>query len=324
MRSIFPEIAILMAIYEPRMDWLEEQLKSLNAQTYPNLQLYIRDDCSPTVSFESIRTLAQETIKNIPYVIERNQRNLGSNGTFALLTEEASGEYFAYCDQDDIWLPEKLSILQETIKREQAELVCSDMIIIDGEGRKTADSITEVRKRHIFKTGDNLAPQLIISSFVTGCTMLVRAETAKAALPFCPYMIHDHYLAFYAATKGKILSLPDKLVQYRLHGSNQSAVMAGVKDRESYYRIRIEQLCLRVQWLQKRFREDDELTQALDKAGQWSRARAKCFHGEKGQKKTIWKYRHFGQSVSLFEILWGGMPNQLFMFSIRLIQKGIL
>ena len=31
-----PRIAILMAVYEPRMDWLREQLESLNAATYPN------------------------------------------------------------------------------------------------------------------------------------------------------------------------------------------------------------------------------------------------------------------------------------------------
>ena len=44
-----PRIAILMAVYEPQMDWLREQLKSLERQTYPNLHLYIRDDGSSTV-----------------------------------------------------------------------------------------------------------------------------------------------------------------------------------------------------------------------------------------------------------------------------------
>ena len=49
-----PRIAILMAIYEPRMDWLREQLESLDQQTYPNLKLYIRDDASPKVRYEDI------------------------------------------------------------------------------------------------------------------------------------------------------------------------------------------------------------------------------------------------------------------------------
>ena len=97
-----------MAVYEPRLDWLKEQLDSLNAQTYPNLKLYIRDDCSPTVSFEGIKKLVSESITAFPYIIGRNSENWGSNTTFELLTKEADGKYFAYCDQDDIWLPEKL------------------------------------------------------------------------------------------------------------------------------------------------------------------------------------------------------------------------
>ena len=98
-----PQIAILMAVYEPRMDWLREQLLSLNAQTYPNLKLYVRDDCSPSVPYEEIQSCLQDCISAFPYTIQRNEKNLGSNGTFEQLTREAGGDYFAYCDQDDIW-----------------------------------------------------------------------------------------------------------------------------------------------------------------------------------------------------------------------------
>ena len=112
-----PRIAILMAVYDPRMDWLREQLLSLNAQTYPNLMLYVRDDCSPTVPYEDIQQCVRECITNFPYVMTRNERNLGSNLTFQQLTLEAEGVYFAYCDQDDIWLPEKLTVLEEISKK---------------------------------------------------------------------------------------------------------------------------------------------------------------------------------------------------------------
>ena len=74
-----PRIAILMAVYEPNLQWLKEQLLSLNEQTYPNLYLYIREDCSPTVSFAKIASLVEECITAFPYEIERNSKNLGSN-----------------------------------------------------------------------------------------------------------------------------------------------------------------------------------------------------------------------------------------------------
>ena len=129
-----PRIAILMAIYEPRMDWLEAQLRSLDAQTYPNLRLYIRDDCSPTVSFEAIAACVKECIRAFPFELRRNEKNLGSNGTFERLTLEAEGDYFAYCDQDDIWLPQKLEILEKAIENGQSkkpDLVFGDAQVID-------------------------------------------------------------------------------------------------------------------------------------------------------------------------------------------------
>ena len=248
-----PTISILMAVYEPRMDWLREQLESLEAQTYPNLKLYIRDDCSPTVPFEEIRSCAARCIRSFPYEVTRNEENLGSNGTFERLTQEAEGAFFAYCDQDDLWLPEKLAVLQRAQEESGAQLVCSDMYIIDGNGNRTADSIKKVRRHHRFRSGGDLAPGLTVSNFVTGCTMLIQAETAKGAVPFCPFMVHDHYLALCAAEKGEIISVPERLISYRVHGANQTGLLAGVTDRESYGRVRIAALVDRLGWLLENF-----------------------------------------------------------------------
>ncbi len=159
-----------MAVYEPRLDWLREQLDSLEKQTYPDLKLYVRDDCSRAVSFADIERCVGDCIRSFPYEIHRNEENLGSNETFQRLTEEADGEYFAYCDQDDVWLPEKLAVLQEELERTGALLVCSDMYIINGEGKRIADSITRIRKHHVFYSGEGLAKRLLFHNFVTGCT----------------------------------------------------------------------------------------------------------------------------------------------------------
>lgn len=319
-----PLISILMAVYEPRLDWLKEQLDSLNAQTYPNLKLYIRDDCSPTVSFEATKKLVSESITAFPYIIGRNSENRGSNTTFELLTKEADGKYFAYCDQDDIWLPEKLSILQQTIEAENASFVCSDMYVIDENGKQIADSITKVRKHHVFQEGADLADKLLIRNFASGCTVLIRADTAKAAIPFCPYMVHDHYLALYAAVNGTIITVHQPLISYRVHGGNQTSVLAGVTDRESYYRIRLEELEKRLDWLQIRFADDHNLSREIQDAQFWIAAREKWFSGDVSQKGTIWKYSRFSKAASLFELTTARMPESLFRLAAKLIQKGIL
>ena len=280
-----PRISILMAVYEPRLDWLREQLESLERQTYPNLMLYVRDDCSPTVPFEEIQSLVGECIRSFPWEAQRNEENLGSNGTFELLTREAEGEYFAYCDQDDVWLPEKLTVLQEALEREKALLVCSDMFVIDGDGRKTAKSITKVRRRHRFVSGTGLVNELLARNFVAGCAMLVRGKSAKKAVPFCPNMVHDHYIALCCAAEGSIQCLDKQLIYYRIHGKNQTGVLAGVKDKESYYKLRILEMQNRFQWLKEHWLYRRNFQKELEQCEKWIQARQDNWNGRKERKR---------------------------------------
>lgn len=318
-----PLIAILLAVYEPRLDWLREQLESLEAQTYPNLRLYVRDDCSPTVPFEEIRRCVEACIHNFPWMITRNEENVGSNGTFQRLTKEAEGVYFAYCDQDDVWLPNKLAVLQREMEHSGALLACSDMYIMDGTGRITADSITKVRRRHVFRSGKGLDEGLLISNFVTGCTMLVRAKSARAAVPFCPYMVHDHYIALYCAAAGEILSLPQPLIRYRIHGGNQTGLMAGVTGRKRYQEIRIDLPLEKFRWLESDFPYRESLKEAIKQRRLWMEARQRQWATGKG-KRLVWNYRQFSPLTTLFEVALRWLPEPIFRWTIWLIRKNII
>lgn len=317
-------IAILMALYEPRMDWLREQLMSLEAQTYPDLTLYVRDDCSSQASFDEAERCIKECIRSFPYVLRRNETNLGSNGTFERLTAEAEGEYFAYCDQDDVWLPEKLTTLQQALESQRAELVCSDMYVIDGDGKRTADSVTQVWKGHRFYSGEDVMKQLMIKNFVTGCTMLVRAGTAKEAIPFCPYMVHDYHIAVCAAKKGTVISLPQQLIGYRIHGGNQTLLMKGIHDKKSYCKILVEENIARLEWMIDKFQDDAQLVADMQVCLAWMRARRDNLLGVKGAKKRVLAGFSFGRRQSLFEVVMAGMPEWLFMIPVELKRRSIL
>lgn len=320
-----PLISIVMAVYEPNLQWFREQLDSLEAQTYPNLELLVIDDCSPTVPFETIRQYIAQSIRSFPYQVARNEKNLGSNGTFEKLTLQAHGKYIAYCDQDDIWFPQKLSTLQKEIEKPDIKMVCSDMHIIDGRGNQIADSITNVRKHHVFLSGSNLGKRLIVSNFVTGCTMMVYAEEARKAIPFCPYMVHDHYLALYVAMQGKIVSISDPLIKYRIHGNNQTTMMAGVEDKESYFQSRIITMLRRVNWLQSRMNINPDLGNYLEDVKRWMIARKKNFEGISWKaKRIIWKYRYFSPLTSIFEIIMAQAPEWCFMLIINLKKKNLI
>ncbi|WP_312612948.1 glycosyltransferase [Oscillibacter sp.] len=320
METDLPQIAILMAVYEPRLDWLRAQLLSLNAQTYPKLRLYIREDGSPTVPFETISACVAECIRAFPYTLERNEKNLGSNLTFQRLTEEAEGAYFAYCDQDDVWLPEKLTVLQEALERENALLVCSDMSVIDGDGALTAHSITQVRRHHVFRSGEDLAQGLLTHNFVSGCAMLVPSEAAKAAVPFCPDMVHDHYLALWCAERGRLVSLSRPLLQYRIHGGNQTGILSGVTDKASYGRVRIDGALDKLRWLSAHFPCREETRRVIAEQTLWLEARRRWWNHQ-GGGATVWKYRRFSPLPSMAELALRFAPEWIFRKAVALARR---
>lgn len=316
-----PLISIVMAVYNPNLQWLREQLTSLNAQSYSCLELHILDDCSPNISFEEIQSCVQDCICAFPYSLSRNEKNLGSNKTFERLTALAAGEYIAYCDQDDIWLADKLERLQAQFSDQTVHLACCDMFVIDAAGRQLADSITKVRPRHTFQSGNGLSEGLLFSNFVTGCTMLIRRSVAQQAIPFCPHMVHDHYLALIASTKGQIRSVMAPLIRYRIHGANQTGMLAGVHDRESYIRIRIKEPLHKFIWLKSCFPKQDVLQKTIEQGAAWTKSRLDHLSGEKGQVQTMWKFRRFGPLAVLFELVCARLPEPVFMLPVRMMAR---
>ena len=298
-----PRIAILMAVYEPRMDWLREQLLSLDAQTYPNLKLYIRDDCSPTVPFEEIQSCVQDCIRAFPYEIRRNEKNLGSNGTFELLTREAEGEYFAYCDQDDVWLPEKLSRLEAAMD-ENAQMAYCDMEIIDRAGRKIAGSLKEIRPRLRYMQGENLAEAYFFRNCTAGCSMLVRTEAARRAVPFPVQTVCDQWIAIVAALLGEVRFVETPLQDYRQHGNNQTGILTGVDSKEGYRSKRIGPLKERLaayRRLAEPSREMSAFIEAREQKLVWN----------------IWRYREFSPYEAAFEIAMCFLPDQVVKMFLR-------
>lgn len=318
-----PLISIVLATYNPRMDWFKEQLDSLEKQTYRPLELLVLDDCSSKVSLTEIEKFVAGSIRSIPYQIMQNEENLGSTRTFEKLTILANGEYIAYCDQDDVWHADKIKKYLAKFSQTNAAMVFSDMNVIDDRGNQVANSITRVRKHHKFQSGTGLAQSLLFRNFVTGCAMMMKTGEAQKAVPFCPYMVHDHWLALFSSVRGEICFLSQSLINYRVHGNNQTLLLAGVKDKNSYLDIRIITPLKKFLWLQERFKDDKKLSKVISQAIEWMTARRDNFIKRRAGFRKVWKYRRFSHMVSLFEIAAAFMPERLFYFFIVLGRKNI-
>lgn len=316
------KISIVLAIYKPNIVWLNQLLVSLNNQTYTNIELLVCDDCPQTPIDES---LFHSCITNFPFKIYKNNENLGSNKTFEYLTSLSTGSYIAYCDQDDIWENDKLEILVQKLEETNSLLAYSDLSIIDAQGIKTANSITEIRTRNIFYNGKNLAHKLLIKNFVTGCTMIIKNEIAKAAIPFPELMIHDHWLALYASSLGELYFVNQPLVQYRQHNNNQTSVLMNVKTKNDYLNERIVLPQQNFHFIKPKFSENINICQDIDFLINWYDLRRNWW--EKFNLVSMFKLIKFGKinpHTSMFEIITARLPEPLFCFLVKQIQQGKL
>lgn len=314
-----PLISIIMAVYKPNEKWFREQLRSLNEQTYPALELLICDDCP---EFPVEEKIISENIVNFPYVLVRNEKNMGSNKTFERLTELAGGKYISYCDQDDVWHSDKVKKMFSVLERTSSPMVCSDLNIIDGNGKLIADSITKVRKRHVFREGEGLAPQLLVSNFVTGCAMMMRADTAKRAVPFVDSLVHDQWLAICAATEGRIELIRESLIDYRQHEGNQTGILKGVYDKPSYYNERLIKFLPRLDDYKNRLYSGNMKT-AIDELDAFYHARIRYSRKMNFKDlKTMLKYKRYSKTGVLVETAMKFIPAPVFKKIVSLAKKG--
>ena len=125
-------IAILMATYNGSR-YLREQIDSILSQTNDNWQLYIHDDGSTDSTMDIILEYCNKYIGKIVYLNDA-QKHRGAAMSFMYLLKQVEADYYMFCDQDDVWLPNKVEQEFKSIteySNEKPILVFSDLYIVD-------------------------------------------------------------------------------------------------------------------------------------------------------------------------------------------------
>jgi len=204
--------------------WIEEQLRSILAQTVPVAEIVVGDDASTDRTPDIVRALAAET--DVPIRIRHHAVALGVAGNFADAIAATTGDVVALSDQDDVWHPDRLERLLPHL--DGVALVHSDARLVDADGAPLGATLADSLEMSAWERAamaDGRAVQALLRrNLVTGATAIVRRDAAMAALPIPAGWIHDEWLAMCAALGGGVRFVPEQTIDYRQHGGNQIGV----------------------------------------------------------------------------------------------------
>lgn len=235
-----PLVDILLATYNGQA-FLPAQLDSLLAQTYPAWRVLASDDGSTDDTAQILAEYSRRYPERI--VIAPNPHpGCGARRNFDHLMQTSSvqgrARYFAFADQDDVWLPHKLALCMDTMQRLEAQagpqqpcLVHTDLSVVDAAGRLLHPSFARYER---LNPAAATRETLLSVNEVTGCTILANRRLLELALPIPDAAIgHDWWCALIAGS-GQRLYLPRATVAYRQHSGNQ----IGARNRSAWSYVR--------------------------------------------------------------------------------------
>ena len=225
-----PKAAVLLSTYNGER-YLKEQVDSILSQKGVDVELYVRDDGSHDQTLEILRSYKRKNIH-----IASDGENLGPGMSFIKLLyivgRRRDADFYAFADQDDIWLGDKLSKAVSMILDEHTPLLyCSNQTLYeDGEetGLRFREEPDLTLAHHIHKNE------------LSGCTMVLNSALAKCITDTrCPgkdildYRMHDAWIFLVALIQGQVVYDPDSSILYRIHGNNT----VGVKEKSITQRL---------------------------------------------------------------------------------------
>ncbi|MBP5246317.1 MAG: glycosyltransferase family 2 protein [Fibrobacter sp.] len=213
-------ISVCMATYngEP---FIREQLQSILIQLSKEDEVWIADDGSTDGTLKFIQAFQDSRIRVIPPC----KTPLGPIYNLERALSHAQGNFIFLADQDDVWLPNKVSKVLEAFHDPSVNCVLHEAFIYAQN-----ESGEWIPKEKIF----DLRPprhgiwQNALKNSFTGCCMAFRRELLNAALPFPQKLpMHDQWIGLCAEKTKKVRFLNEPLVKYRKHSHNVTDLLGG-------------------------------------------------------------------------------------------------
>ncbi len=195
--------------------YIRQQLESIIGQTLPPDEIVICDDCSKDRTAQVVRETLQGWAGNWRLVC--NEKNLGFKKNFEKAISLCRGEIIYLSDQDDVWDPHKIEIMDAVFRdHPEAVTVWHDAELVDASLQLLYPSFwkdTLQFDEQKFLRGDY--SHVMGENAMQGSACAFRREVFEQAAPFPIEAIHDEWLLLISLLLGKVIPIPQVLMKYR-------------------------------------------------------------------------------------------------------------
>lgn len=220
-----PVVTVLLSAYNGA-NFIGQQLDSLLLQTSKNFVVHVRDDGSTDETGDIVDLYALKNPGVVFHALD-DLGNLGAANSFlALLNHVKEPAYVMFCDQDDVWFPDKIEKFLSRIREVESDrpsgtpvLVFGDMVVTDEFLSVISDSFWAYQRIQVNGCGD--WQKLLVSNCVTGCSSILNSQATHLLKTFdrSP-VLHDLLAAVLVAKNGVVEPMPIPTMYYRQHAVN--------------------------------------------------------------------------------------------------------
>lgn len=231
---------VLMSTYNGEK-YVVEQINSILAQKNVRIELFVRDDGST----DSTIWLIENMMRDNKSIHLYKGSNIGITSSFREIAKivnelNLSANYYAFADQDDVWLDQKLNTAIVTLKKcrqNQALLYYSNLSVVD---ENLNYKFQRFKKNYVRNTKKSMLAEIN----VLGCTCVFNKKLLKffADSSFESDIPHDAWIALQGMFLGKCLYDERSFILYRQHGNNGSGQVKKGKYKIQDYVKKIKEL----------------------------------------------------------------------------------
>lgn len=209
-----PKVLVLLSTYNGSK-YLKEQLDSIFNQKEVEVSVFASDD----ISKDDTVAILEEYSKthNLKYRINERNKNFTYNFLDLMFDcKDLPYDYFAFSDQDDFWLDDKLISGIKALKENEKHFYCSNLLVTD-------DSLKNQTPMNKFKANDKKHSPYLLENICTGCTMIFDKNFMQKATKYYPngITLHDYWLFLIAVFTDGFFYDQTGHIYYRQHANNQ-------------------------------------------------------------------------------------------------------